>query len=298
MTEARQRRKTVGALVSVVSNVLLVAIKFAAALISGSVSVLSEAAHSLGDLIASLLAFFSVRVSDKPADKEHPYGHGKVESFAGMAEALLLLAAGGYVGYEAILRFAEPEPIKADIALAVVLGTAIVNIFVGRYLTRVANETDSEALRADAANVTADFVTTIGVLVALVLVRFTGNPIFDPIVALALTLWILYTALKIIISTFQTLIDVSLPEDEVQIIENILREHPQVKSWHQLRTRKAGSFRLVDAHILLPDDLTLIEAHEITEEVEDQIRAALSHVLISLHMEPYRQEIKHRREFH
>jgi cation diffusion facilitator family transporter len=290
--------KSTAAAVSVATNTALTAFKLAAALSSGSVSVLSEALHSLGDICASLLAYFSVRFSDKPADAKHPFGHGKVESFAGLAEALLLFAAGAWVAFEAVKKFSNPEALHVDLALGVIAATAIVNIFVGRYLTRVARETDSDALRADAAHITADFVTSAGVLAALVLVRVTGNPIFDPIVALGLTAWILFTAVRIAISAFELLIDARLPAQELQVIENVLREHPEVIDWHQLRTRKSGSFRHVDAHILLKDDLSLVRAHEITEEVEDQIRRSLNNVVISLHMEPYHREVEHRRTEH
>lgn len=292
------QKKAQAALVSVISNVSLTILKVIAAIASGSVSVLSEALHSAGDVIASLMAYGSVRVSDRPADRDHPFGHGKVESVAGLGEALLLFFAALYVGYEAIHRFTNPESIEVDFALVVIIGTAIVNIFVGKYLRRVARETDSEALRADAAHITADLLTSVGVLVALVLVRVSGNPIFDPVVALFLTAWILYTAVRIGWGSIQLLIDKSLPDEEVQLIEQILREHPSVLAWHQLRTRKSGSNRHIDAHVLLADDLTLIEAHEITESVEDKIRDSLSNVSISLHMEPYRREVRHRRDVH
>src|SRR5205814_1214205 len=163
--------------------------------------------------------------------------------FAGMSEALLLVAAAIYVAVEAISRFRNPESIKVDVALVVVAATAIVNVFVGRYLTRVSKQTDSEALKADAAHVNADFVTSAGVLLALLLVRFTGQPIFDPMLALALAVWIVYTAIRIAMASFSALIDVRLPDEEVVSIENILRAHPEVLDWHALRTRKSGSHR-------------------------------------------------------
>lgn len=291
-----EKRKAAG--VSIASNGLLTAAKFTAAILSGSVSVLSEAIHSLGDMAASALAYFSVRMSDKPADEDHPFGHGKVESLAGLAEALLLLGAAGYVGYEAIRRFSSPARINAEIALVVVAATAGVNIFVSRYLKRVAEETDSEALRADAAHITADVVTSVGVLLALLLVKITGKPYWDPIVALALSVWIVWTALKIMAAALSLLMDISLPENEIQIINDIFKTHPEVLGWHQLRTRKAGSHRHIDGHIMLRDDLTLVQAHSITEDIEDRVRNALTNVSISLHMEPYGWEEEHRKLFH
>lgn len=162
MIMSRDSRKTTAAAVSLVSNIILTIAKLIAAVLSGSVSVLSEAVHSVGDIIASALAWMSVRVADKPADRDHPYGHGKVESLAGLAEALLLIGAAVFVGYEAVQRFAHPEPIQIDLALWVIVGTAVWNLFIGGYLRKVAVETDSEAIKADAAHITADVITSAG----------------------------------------------------------------------------------------------------------------------------------------
>lgn len=291
-------RKVIAAVVSVISNVTITAAKVLAAILSGSVSVLSEALHSVGDVIASLIAFFTVRISDKPADREHPYGHGKFETFTGLIEALLLMIAGLYVGYEAILRFIHPRAIEVDLAFMIIMVSAILNVFISTYIGKVAEETDSDALRADAMHLKADVITSAGVLFALFLVRWTNNLVFDPIIALILTLWILFSAGRIASRGFQLLVDVKLSDAEVAIIENLLRTHPGIHDFHQLRTRKSGSHRHVDAHILVGDNLSLIQAHELTEEVEDRIRAALPNVLISLHVEPYQRELQHRKKFH
>ncbi len=292
------RRKAVAALVSVLSNLLLTLAKVVAAILSGSISVLSEAVHSAGDIVASLLAFASVRVSDRPADPEHPFGHGKVESFAGLAEALLLIGAAGYVGWEAVHRLSHGRTIEVDIGLWVVGGTAVWNVFVGRYLSRVAKETDSEALAADAAHITADVVTSMGVFIGLALVKITNNPIYDPIVALMLTAWILWMAGKIAYTSFSLLIDTALPADEVELIADIIRTHPRVLDWHQLRTRKSGSHRHADVHVLVDDNLSLVESHRIAEEIEDRVRSSLPNVSINIHMEPYLLEKRHRRDVH
>lgn len=295
---ALARRKRLAAGVSVLSNVLLTAGKLAAFFLSGSVSVLSEALHSVGDIIASMLAYAGVRVGEAPADLEHPYGHGKVESFAGLAEALLLIGAGLYVGYQAVVRLLSPQPIQVDIAIAIITAAMVWNVFVSRYIHIVAEETDSEALRADALHLKADVYTSAGVIVALLLVRVTKNPTFDPLIALVLTAWILFSGGRIALRTYQALIDRRLPQEEVDTIIEVLRNHPAVLGYHQLRTRKAGSQRHIDAHILVEDSLSLIEAHAITEEVEDLIRAKLPNVVISLHTEPFHRESTHRKREH
>lgn len=292
------RRKAVAALVSLVSNLLLTLAKVVAAILSGSISVLSEAVHSASDIVASLLAFASVRVSDRPADSEHPFGHGKVESFAGLAEALLLIGAAGYIVWEAVHRLTHKETFEVDIGLWVVGGTAVWNVFVGRYLSRVAKETDSEALEADAAHITADVVTSIGVFIGLGLVKVTSDPIYDPIVALLLTAWILWMAGTIAYNSFNLLIDTALPAKEVELIADIIRTHPRVLDWHQLRTRKSGSHRHADVHVLVDDNLSLVESHRIAEEIEDRVRSSLPNMSINVHMEPYLLEKLHRRDVH
>ncbi|HET6644134.1 MAG TPA: cation diffusion facilitator family transporter [Fimbriimonadales bacterium] len=293
-----EKRKAAAAAVSLATNLALMIAKGVVALISGSVSVLSEALHSIGDVIASAIAYFGVRVSDRPADPEHPYGHGNAESLAGLAESVLLVGAGVYVGIESIHRFRDPEPIQADVAIVVIAATAVVNILISRYLTKAARETDSRALEADAAHLTADFVTSLGVLAALVLVRTTGLLVFDPLIALGLSIWIIVMGGRIALSVMQQLMDARLPAEEVSIIEGVFRAHKEVLGWHQLRTRKSGSRRHIDGHIMLRDELSLVEAHEITEEVEDKIRAELPNVSISLHMEPYTREKAHRQMAH
>ena len=290
--------KLTAARASVFYNLVLTTVKVVVALLSGSVSVLMEALHSASDILASVFAYVGVKVGDVPPDESHPFGHGKAESLAGMAEAMLLLFAAAYVGYEAITRLTSPEPITTDIALWVIGVTAVVNILMGRYVDGVAKSTGSEALHADASHIWADFVTSVGVFVALGLVALTNDPIYDPIVALALTLWILVSAARILWGVLKTLMDTSLPPDELQAITRILDEHLEVKSYHKLRTRKSGTFRHIDGHILLRDELSLIEAHRITEEVEDEIRELFPEVSISLHMEPYREEVQHQRKVH
>jgi len=291
-------RKLTAARASVIYNVGLMVIKVFVAMLSGSVSVLMEALHSAGDILASALAYFGVRVGEAPPDEEHPYGHGKAESLAGLAEGLLLLLAAGYVGYEAVHRLLNPEPIETGLALWVIGGTAVLNVLMGRYVGGVARETHSEALAADAAHIWADLITSIGVLCALALVALTGQAIFDPLIALLLSAWILLSGAKIIANVARTLMDASLPEGEVEAVERVLREHPEVQDFHRLRTRKSGSARQIDGHILLRDELSLTEAHLITEDVEDRIRALFPEVNVTLHMEPFDEEKRHQQRAH
>ncbi len=237
-----------------------------------------------------------MRVSDRPADKEHPFGHGKFESFGGLLQAVLLLVFGVYVAYQAWQRLKNPVAIQPDLALAVALGAAVVKLFVSRRLSAVAEKTDSDALRANAANLSADFIASAGVITGLLIAKLTGNPVYDAVAALIVTTWILFTGLRILWENSRLLVDTRLPEAEVRLVEKILSDHPLVLEWHRLRTRKSGSHRHIDVHILLEDNMSLVEAHETAEDVEDRIRAALMNVSINVHMEPYLREREHQRE--
>jgi cation diffusion facilitator family transporter len=153
-------------------------------------------------------------------------------------------------------------------------------------------------LATDAAHIWADLITSLGVLVALTLVRLTGNNLFDPLIALGLSLWILFSAGRILLNVLRTLMDASLPIAEIEAIERILRNHAEVKDFHRLRTRKSGSARQIDGHVLLRDELSLVEAHRITEEVEDRIRGLYPEVSVTLHMEPFQEEVRHQKRAH
>ncbi len=284
---------------SIISNGLLTALKLAVGLFSGSVSVVSEAAHSATDLVASIIAYFSVRVADQPADKEHPYGHGKIESVSGLAEALLIVAAAGWIIYEAVTKLlSRQHKPSVDLGMVVMLLSVIVNTLVARYLGRVARETDSLALEADAKHLSTDVYTSVGVLLGLAVVRITGWSAADPIMALAVALLIIHAGWSLARSAWAPLVDTQLPEEEIQIVRDILEADANVLGYHKLRTRKSGSHRHVDAHIQLEDEMSLLEAHDVTEKLEDDIRAELPNTEITLHTEPFRAELRHQYEKH
>jgi cation diffusion facilitator family transporter len=292
-------QKVAAARLSIYSNSLLTILKLAVGLFTGSVSVLSEAVHSASDLMASFIAFFSVSVSDKPADEVHPYGHGKIESLSGLAEAFLIVFAGAYIVYESIEKlYHKSAAPQVDLGISVMAFSVILNSIVARYLYRVAETTDSLALRADAEHLKTDIFTSLGVFAGLLLVRFTGWNPMDPIAAIVVALLIFRASWKLARTSVEPLVDTQLPEEEIQVVRNALELEPAVMGFHKLRTRKSGSMRHVDAHILLDDDLSLIAAHDLTEKIEDRIREALPNTEITLHTEPFRTERRHQHEEH
>jgi cation diffusion facilitator family transporter len=298
--DARQRRKRCAAGLSILSNCMLVAAKLLVGILSGSVSVLSEAIHSATDLVASLIAFFSVRASDTPPDAEHPYGHGKIEGVSGLVEALLIFIAAFYIIYEAIIKLLSRggEPQLLNAGLVVMAVSAATNFFLSRHLRRVARETDSLALEADGEHIQTDVLTSVGVFIGLALARITHRGWFDPIAGLAVALLILHTAYRLTRHSMKPLLDARLPAEEEQRIKNILNNDSRVLGYHKLRTRKSGSQRHADVHVLIDDDSTLVEAHNLTEELEDGIRTVLPDTYINIHIEPYHAEMRHQQEAH
>lgn len=295
-----QQRKTRAAQLSVGSNALLVLLKLVVGLLTGSVGVLSEALHSATDLLAATIAYIAVRVSDTPPDADHPYGHGKIESISGLVEAFLIFVASLFIIYEAVQKLHSPAqhvPL-IGLGLAVMTFSAIVNLLVSAHLRRVARQTDSLALEADARHLRTDIFTSVGVAIGLLLVRLTGQTWFDPVTALFVSLLILHTAYGLLHEALHPLLDARLPIEEEAAIQEILETHPDVLSYHKLRTRKSGSQRYADVHVQIDDNCTLIQAHSLTEELEDQIRAGLTGVNISIHIEPYHDELRHQQEAH
>lgn len=294
------RRKQAAAGLSIGSNTLLVLAKLAVGLRTGSVSVLSEAAHSATDLLASAIAFISVRFSDHPPDEEHPYGHGKLESVSGFLEALLIMGAALYIVVEAVHKLrapaAETPPVGA--ALLVMAISIAVNLGVSAYLRKVARETDSQALLADAEHLTTDVLTSVAVLVGLALVHFTGLAWLDPATGLLVACMIARTGWQLTSQSVHTLLDTRLPDEEEARIRAILDGDPRVLGYHKLRTRKSGSLRLVDLHVQMEDECSLLVAHTTVEELEDAIRRTLGDAIVSIHPEPFLDEVLHQLQDH
>ena len=297
---ARPSAGKVGAAqLSVVSNTTLTLLNLLVGLTTGSVSVLSEAAHSANDLVASVIALVSVRISDRPADDGHPYGHGKVESLSGMAEAALIFGAAAWIIYEAVSKLARgTEDFATGPGMAVMAVSVVVNVLVSRRLYAVAKRTDSMALHADAEHLRTDVLTSVGVLVGLALVRWTGLHVLDPIVAILVALLIVSAAWRLFAGAMAPLLDSGLPTAETDIVRGVLEAEAQVLGFHKLRTRKSGSSRHIDCHVMLDDHLSLVDAHQAIEELEDRIRALLPGTEVVLHAEPFEAEMEHQRRHH
>ena len=266
----------------------LVVLKVVVAVITGSISIFAQAADSFLDLFAIVITLLAVRISTKPADKEHPFGHGKVENIAAVLQAMLIFTASVLIIYSAIRRIMVGTTVElTEAGIGVMLLSMIVSIFLSRHLLKVARSIDSIALQANARNIATDVYSAAAVLAGLIVVRFTGLNILDPIIALAVSLLILKAGYDVVSKSFGGLIDVRLPEDEENAIRECIIEHySKVVSFHQLRTRKIGKQRHIDLHLVLPKDIRIQEAHQICDHLEADMGNRLQHINVTIHIEP------------
>ncbi|MCD4697924.1 MAG: cation diffusion facilitator family transporter [Bacteroidales bacterium] len=277
---------------SIFSNTLLILIKLIAGFLSGSVSILSEAIHSMMDLIAAVIAFFSVKISGRPPDREHPYDHGKFENISGVIEGMLILLAAGWIIYEAVLKLNHPEEIGfLYLGMIVMALSAGINFFVSKKLYKVAKETDSIALEADALHLQTDVYTSVGVTIGIFLIWLTGLHFLDPIVAILVALFIVYEAIKLIKNAYLPLLDTSLPDEEITEIESTLNNHMQsCMSYHQFRTRKSGPHKYVDFHMEVPENMSVKEAHDLCDSIEHDLKQKIRRLDINIHIEPCKND--------
>ncbi|NOQ43812.1 MAG: cation diffusion facilitator family transporter [Dehalococcoidia bacterium] len=282
------RTKTGAAGLSVLSNTLLILLKLVAGILTGSVSIIAEAIHSGIDLLAALIAFVSLRIAGRPADREHPFGHGKVENVSGTIEAVLIFVAAIFIIYQAINRIIAGAIVEyLSIGITVMAISVVVNIIVSRHLLRIARDSDSIALEADARHLTADVYTSLGVLAGLVVVQVTGLNILDPIIAICVSIFILRAAYNLTRRAFPPLIDTRLPEDEEVLIESIMSEHMgELVGFHELRTRKAGSERYIELHMMMARDASVERAHSLCDHLEEDIKSRLPNIHVTIHIEP------------
>lgn len=281
-------RKKRAAIVSIASNTSLIIIKIIAGSLSGSISIISEALHSFMDLIASVIAYYSVKHASLPADAEHPFGHGKAENLSGLFEATLLVIAAGMIIYESFIRIFERGEIRHTSLAFIVMGvSAVVNMIVSRYLHTVSVETDSLALEADAKHLSADVYTSMGVFIGLLVVVQTGITVLDPIIAAIIAFYIAYEGMIIGKKSIHGLMDTRLPIDEELAIREILDKYSaELKNYHELRTRKAGSERHIDFHAILCKDSDISTMHDLMDKIEHELQSIFPTTKVLIHPEP------------
>jgi cation diffusion facilitator family transporter len=284
-------QKAAAARLSVSSNALLVVLKLAVGIAIGSVSVLSEAVHSGIDLLAALLALFAVKRSGKPPDEDHEYGHGKIENVSGVVEAVLIFLAAGWIVTEAAHRLVTGAAVQTPLWGLVVMGlSGLVNLFISSKLMKTARATDSIALEADAWHLKTDVFTSFGVAAGMLLIWITGRSIIDPVLAIGVALLIIKTSCDLMAKAFSPLLDARLPLDEEAVIRQIILDYgPQYIGFHELRTRKSGSERHIDLHLVAPRDQSIARSHELCDQIEQAVGNRYPGARILIHVEPCRE---------
>ena len=276
---------------SITSNIVIIILKFIAGIITGSISIISEAIHSLSDVLASVLTFFAVMRSSEPADKAHPFGHGKYEDMSGFIEGGLIIFAAFYIIFEACKKLFSGAAGQIDSTIRIYLIPASVaaNFLVSSYLFYVAKKSDSVSLYADAQHLRTDIYSSFGVMLGLLLIKLTGIAVLDPVIAIIMALFILKAGFSISKSTLNNLLDGALPEEDIKKIESIITDFKSsgVIDYKSLKTRKVGAEKDIEITLIFPKDMTILKCHKICDEIEEAIEKALGKTDILIHPEPH-----------
>jgi cation diffusion facilitator family transporter len=285
------------AAISLVVTAALLVLKLVLGLISGSIAVLGDAVDSATDLTAGAAALISIRIAALPADEEHPYGHGKVETISAAVAATIIAVGGGVIVYQAVRRLIEGGgDIDVGVGLVAVIIAAAANIVLAYFMRREAKRSHSMALRAEATHLQTNVVQASTIIVGLVLVAVTNEEVFDPLVALGLAAYMGWTALGLVRIAASEVMDTSLPDEDLAAIHDVLTEHSKyVRGFHRLRTRRAGAIRHIDMHLLVDADLTVEQVHPVSDQIEHEIEERLPGTIAVIHVEP--DDGLHKEEF-
>ena len=283
-----ETQKKFAAGLSITSNTLIIITKIIAGMVSGSISIISEAIHSFSDFLASILTFFAVTRSAEPADKEHPFGHGKYEDMSGFIEGGLIIFAGLYIIYESSSKLISGYTMEAESMLGIyVMAFAVLaNFLVSRYLFYVAKKSDSVSLRADAEHLQTDIFSSLGVLAGLVLIKLTGYTILDPIIAIIVAVIILKAGFSISRETLNNLLDGSISTEDIEKIETVLKNNTVIKGYKNIKGRKSGQYKEIELTILFNPDMKISCCHNICDQIENDIKSELGNVTTTIHAEP------------
>ncbi len=285
-----ETQKKFAAGLSIFSNSVIIVLKLIAGHISGSISIISEAIHSLSDFLASVLTFFSVMKSSEPADKTHPFGHGKYEDMSGFIEGGLIIFAACFIIYEAVKKILAPTSMDVDTTLGLyVMGISVVaNVIVSSVLFKVAKTSDSISLYADAEHLRTDILSSLGVFLGLLLIKVTGIHLLDPIIAIIVACIIFRAGFSISKSTMNNLLDCSLPESDLKTIDDILESSKAqgIVGYKDLRARRLGPQKSITLTLIFPKDMTIYNCHTICDSVEKELKKKLGDVVSSIHLEP------------
>ncbi len=274
-------------LLSVLSNAVLVILKLAVGIISGLVSIIAEALHSLNDLFAAFIAFVGVRKAQGPPDDKHQYGHGKIEILTGVIENILIFLISLYIIYEGINKFIHKTKTEfIELGILIMIFSGVVNFFLSGFLIKKGRELRSIGIEVDGEHLRADVITSFGVGFALIILKITNIWWIDPFAAILVGIWVFFIFLRLLKKLVEQTIDTGISNDQIKKIEQILDEQKEIKFYHKIRTRQSGSTIFIDMHIKVDKNLSVEKSHEITEKLEKKISEQFGDVNVLIHVEP------------
>ena len=277
---------------SIFSVSLLIFMKAVASILTGSIAIRADAVHSAIDLLGVIIGYIGIRISGKPPDERHAFGHGKAENITSAVIAGLIFIAAGTIFYQAVQRLIVGATVELiTVGIYVTAAAIVMNAIISWCVFRVARSADSLALEATARDMFADMLSSCAVLVGLILVRLTGLSILDPIVAMLVSIVIARTAYFTMKKSFGGLMDTRLPKVEEDEIRGCIIEHAgQLIGFHELRTRKAGNQRYIDLHLVMSKNASVEEAHQMCDHLEQDIKSRLPRSNVTIHVEPCSEE--------
>ena len=285
--EDRDRQAQAASRLSLGYNCVQTTLKLIGAILTGSVSLLSEGLHSLSDVLSSFVSFVSIRAASVPPDEEHPYGHGKIDTLAGLSEAIVLFLFSIYTAIMSTVKFFhKPEVVKVDTGLGIILICTLLGALILSRIRKAAKMCDSFALKSNAQHLMVDLSTSIGVFVALLITKFTGWHWADPVFGLLLSVWLCYSSINMIRNSFDEVIDRHIEPEELARIRAILDGEPDLISYHKLRTRHSGNWHYVDVHLVVPRTWSVVQGHELADRIEKNIEQALTPAICTVHVDP------------
>jgi ferrous-iron efflux pump FieF len=286
-SDKKSRLMKRAAFAAVAVSTCLVGMKAAAYVVTGSVAMMASLADSALDLFASTINLFAISQSLTPADHEHRFGHGKAEPLAGLAQCAFIAGSATFLVIESVSRIVTPRPVEHALAGLVVMGVSIVAVLALVVFQRIAvSRTGSIAIRADRIHYLGDLATNIGVALGIVLASRFGILIADPVVGLGVAAVLVAGAWQVVRTSYDQLMDRELPESERDRIKLIVRGHDDVRNMHDLRTRAAGVSRFIQLHIELDPAVSLMRAHEVSDEVEADLLTAFPDAQVIIHQDP------------
>jgi ferrous-iron efflux pump FieF len=287
--EAEDKAKTSVARLSILAAAFLITLKLVTGFITGSISVWASLLDSTMDIFASIINYFAVRAASRPADEDHTYGHGKAESLAGLFQAIVIAASGIFLVRESIRRIINPNQTSSEwLGILTMLIAVVVSIALVARLKRVARETESPALQADATHYVTDIFTNLGALLALLIVGLTPWQMADPIFSIVIAFYILWSAVSVGHESIDVLMDRRLPLDVDEQIATVVSSYRDegVLGFHDLRTRRSGSQKFIDLHLEVERDMSLQDAHDVSVRVLRTIEAEIPRARVQIHTDP------------